>query len=152
MITHPFVMRRRVRFGDCDPGGILYTPRLSYFVIEAILDFLSARLGAPAERCFMEMGLAPPARAMSIEFLRMLAWDDELDIQVTVAELRTQAMTFAVVGYVAAEKAFTAQTTHVCVSLQSRRPIAIPDALRTRLLDPAGAESGEVSHDRARNR
>lgn len=133
----PFIIRRRVRFGDCDPGGILYTPRLSYFVVEVVLDFLSAQLGTPAERCLLEMGIAPPARALSIEFLRMLAWDDEVDIHVAVAELRTHAMTFSTVGYVAGEKAFAAQITQVCVSLRTRRPVPIPEALRALLSDAA---------------
>ena len=30
----------QVMFGDCDPAGIVYTPRISYFVIEAVHDFL----------------------------------------------------------------------------------------------------------------
>lgn len=57
-----FVHRRRILFGDCDPGGIMYTPRVTHFVIEASLDFLSDRLGGPAERRMFEMGVAPPAR------------------------------------------------------------------------------------------
>ena len=36
-----FVIRRRIRFGDCDPGGVIYTPRLSYLIVEAVLDFLA---------------------------------------------------------------------------------------------------------------
>ena len=129
-MSMPFVIHRRVRFGDCDPGGIIYTPRLSYFVVEAVLDFLSAQLGAPAERRLLEMGIAPPARALSIEFLKMLAWDDEVDIHVAVAELRTHAMTFSTTGYVTGEKAFAAQITQVCVSLGTRKPVPIPEVLR----------------------
>ncbi len=40
----------------------MYTPRVTHFVIEASLDFLSDRLGGPAERRMFEMGVAPPAR------------------------------------------------------------------------------------------
>lgn len=135
----PFVIHRRVRFGDCDPGGIIYTPRLSYFIVEAVLDFLSARLGAPTERRLMEMGIAPPARALSIEFLKMLAWDDEVEMHVAVTELRTRAMTFSVTGYVAGDRAFDARITQVCVSPESRRPVPIPEVLRALLSAATGA-------------
>ena len=61
-----FVIRRRIRFGDCDPGGVIYTPRLSYLIVEAVLDFLASRLGGPAERRIIDMGIFPPARSLSI--------------------------------------------------------------------------------------
>jgi len=36
-----FTTGRVVLFGDCDAGGAVYTPRISDFVIEAALEFLS---------------------------------------------------------------------------------------------------------------
>jgi hypothetical protein len=64
-----FTTGRVVLFGDCDAGGAVYTPRISDFVIEAALEFLSFALGAPAARAIMAMGVLPPARVLSIEFL-----------------------------------------------------------------------------------
>lgn len=139
-MTTPFTIRRRVRFGDCDPGGVIYTPRLSYFVIEAVLDFLSARLGGPAERRILEMGILPPARALSIEFLAPLAWDDEITIHVSVHELRTSAISYSVVGFgPSGAKVFTAKLTQVCVSAENRRPVEMPAKLRAALSEAAGA-------------
>ena len=46
----PFITTRTVLFGDCDPAGIVYTPRIAYFVIEAIHEFLSDRLGGEGLR------------------------------------------------------------------------------------------------------
>jgi 4-hydroxybenzoyl-CoA thioesterase len=138
-MSSPFVVRRRVRFGDCDPGGVIYTPRLSYFVVEAVLDFLSQRLGGPAERRLLDMGIYPPARALAIEFLSPLEWDDEVEIHVRVAELRTHAMSFSVVGYVASSApAFTSQLTRVCISPETRRPVPIPALLREALSGDTG--------------
>jgi 4-hydroxybenzoyl-CoA thioesterase len=134
----PFTFRRRVRFGDCDPGGVLYTPRIGYIVVEAILDFLSSRLGGSAERRFFELGVLPPARALSVEFLRFMAWDDELEIAVTVKEVRTHSFTFSVAGSVEGEKAFAAEMTQVCISPETRRPVELPAELRRAL-----SEGGE---------
>lgn len=134
-----FTTKRRIRFGDCDPGGVIYTPRLGYFVVEAVLDFLSERLGGPAERQILNMGVLPPARALSMEFLKPLDWDAEVEIQVGVLELRTHAITYSVVGkLVSGEEAFVARLTQVCISPETRRPVHIPDALRRALSEPAG--------------
>ncbi|WP_242108298.1 acyl-CoA thioesterase [Luteimonas aquatica] len=129
-----FMTKRRIRFGDCDPGGVIYAPRLGYFVVEAVLDFLSDRLGGPAEREIMKMGVLPPARALSIEFLSPLEWDADVEIRVSVRELRTHAIAYAVVGKLASgETAFLAELTQVCVSPETRRPVAVPEALRRAL-------------------
>ena len=31
-----FISKRTILFGDCDPAGIVYTPRIGYFVVEAV--------------------------------------------------------------------------------------------------------------------
>jgi acyl-CoA thioesterase FadM len=32
---------RKVLFGDCDPEGIVYTPRFSYFAVEPVHEALN---------------------------------------------------------------------------------------------------------------
>ena len=32
----PFTVRRRVRFGDCDPAGVVYTVQFSEYVVSAM--------------------------------------------------------------------------------------------------------------------
>ena len=68
----PFKVMRRVLFGDCDPAGFIYASRIACFVVEATLEFLTARLGTPAERRILKLGILPPARDLSIEFLSPL--------------------------------------------------------------------------------
>lgn len=79
-----FRTSRVILFGDCDPGGIVYTPRIAHFVVEASLDFLSHALGGPAARRLFGMGVLPPARALSTEFLHPMTWDEVIDIEVLV--------------------------------------------------------------------
>ncbi len=133
-MSKPFLVHRRVRFGDCDPGGVIYTPRLSYFVVEAILDFVSHRLGGPAEKRLMDLGIFPPARSFTLEFLSPLEWDAEIEMQVRVAEMRTHAIKFVVDGYLeSGEKTFAAELTQVCVDVDDRKPVPIPNILRAAL-------------------
>lgn len=132
------VVRRRILFGDCDPGKIVYTPRIAHFVVEAGLDFFRARLGGRAERKLFEMGIMPPARAFSIEFVKPMTWDEELEIEVSVKEIRTHAIVLSFVGRVAGDKVFTSEVTQVCVSKQSMKPVPVPEILRAALLDVPG--------------
>lgn len=131
-----FTTRRTILFGDCDPAGVVYTPRISDFVIEAVHEFLAEALGGPAVRELFELGILPPARALSIEFLAPMTWDEVIQIEVTCAELKTTAFTFAVAARKAdGDTTFTASLTQVCVSPESRRPVPLPDALRRALSD-----------------
>jgi len=129
-----FIHRRRVLFGDCDPGGIIYTPRVAHFVAEAGLEFLRARFGDGAERKMFAMGVAPPARTLSIEFLKPMTWDDELEVEVCVKEIRTHAIVTSFVGRVSDSAVFTAEMTQVCVSTESMKPVPVPRELKDALL------------------
>lgn len=128
------VVKRKVLFGDCDPEGIVYTPRFSYFVIEAIHDALTVWLSGPGLRTLLGFDLLPPARAFSLEFLQPVTWDDELSMTVSVASVGRHSFTFLVEGSVApGEVAFTASLTHVCVSPVTREVIEVPEPLRALL-------------------
>ena len=129
-----FVTKRRILFGDCDPAGIVYTPRISYFVIEAVHDFLAHALGGPAIREIFAMGILPPARALSIEFLAPMAWDEVIDIEVRSGDLTTSSFSFFVEARNAAhDVTFRATLTQVAVSPESKRPVPLPQALRDAL-------------------
>ncbi|GGX45119.1 acyl-CoA thioesterase [Saccharospirillum salsuginis] len=129
-----FTTQRTILFGDCDPAGVVYTPRISYFVIEAVHDFLADALGGPAVRELFDLGILPPARALSIEFLATMTWDESIEIEVCCESVKTSAFTFAVTGRNAArETTFSASLTQVCISPETRRPVPLPDALRKAL-------------------
>lgn len=130
----PFVTSRKILFGDCDPAGIVYTPRIAYFVIEAIHEFLSHRLGGEGLRKLFAMGILPPARALSIEFLAPMTWDEVIAIEVSGDEPKTTSFSFAVEGRQASgEVSFRAAMTQVCVCPERKQPVALPDALRQAL-------------------
>ena len=35
-MTYPFTARRRILWGDSDPAGVIYTPRIFHYAIETI--------------------------------------------------------------------------------------------------------------------
>ncbi|MGB4075838.1 acyl-CoA thioesterase [Pseudomonas sp.] len=129
-----FVISRTILFGDCDPAGIVYTPRITYFVIEAIHDFLTYKLGAPGIREIFGMGILPPARALSIEFLAPMAWDEIIKIEVCSKEITTTSFTFLVEARNSSnELVFRSTLTQVSVSSESKKPVPIPQRLKEAL-------------------
>lgn len=137
-MNNEFIVKRKVRFGDCDPGGVLYTPRIGYFVVEAILDFIAECFGAPAEKSIMELGVLPPARSFNVEFLKPMAWDDEIEIRVHLKEIRTSAIVFSVSGSVRTDKVFSAELTQVCIDPETKKPVKVPIKLREVLMNYKG--------------
>jgi len=130
----PFTTTRTVVFGDCDPAGIVYTPRIAYFAIEAIHEFLSHRLGGEGLRKVFAMGVLPPARALSIEFLSPMTWDEVISIEVRSETPGATSFSFAVEGrQTSGEVTFRAAMTQVCIHPETRQPVALPEALRRAL-------------------
>lgn len=66
-----FTSRRTVLFGDCDPGGAIYTPRACHLVVESILEFQSWLLGGSAARAIFEMGACRRRRPSVLSFFRL---------------------------------------------------------------------------------
>ena len=121
----PVFIKRTVLFGDCDPEGIVYTPRFSYFVLEAVQEALGVWLG---------FRILPPARAFSLEFLHPVTWDDELTLRVGVSNVGTHSFSFSVEGRLSPDVvAFTASLTQVCGSPDTREVMEVPAQLRALL-------------------
>jgi YbgC/YbaW family acyl-CoA thioester hydrolase len=130
----PFKTKRTVLFGDCDPAGAIYMPRVAHFVVEAVLEFQSSVLAGPAARKLFEMGIYPPARNLAIDFLAPLTWDDELELEVTCTAVGTTSFTCEVLAKRSdLAVAFKGRLTQVCVSPETKKPVPLPDKLRQAL-------------------
>jgi len=146
-------IHRTVLFGDCDPEGIVYTPRFSYFAVEAIQDALTLWLeDDPSDsnsnkpksgglRKLMGYDILPPARAFNLEFHHPVTWDDELSIDVSVDKITERSFSFAVKARLENSRissktnilAFTAHLTQVCMSRETNKSIPLPSKLKQRL-------------------
>lgn len=130
----PFVVRRRVAFGDCDPAGIVYTPRYGDYVAGACFLFLDTRFAPSFVARLAALGVVPPARRLEMDLLRPLAPGDVVDLTVHVADMGTSSYTLAADGATPDGHAvLSARTTMVTVSAQTRRPVPLPDAYREAL-------------------
>lgn len=141
----PFKTSRTIQFGDCDPAGFIYTPRIAHFVVEAALEFLTHVLGGSAARQLISMGVLPPARSLSIDFLKPLTWDDLIDIEAIVGEIRTQSFSILLTARTENnDTAFRATLVQVSVSPQTKRAVPLPARLRAALVLSRNDQSPRV--------
>jgi acyl-CoA thioesterase FadM len=132
--TAPFTVRRRVKFGECDPAGVVYTPVFGEYVVSCADLFYEFLLDGRPERIKDEHGFETPSRALSLDFRSSLRPDAEFDMTVFIGEIRTRTYTLEITGSTLADEAvFIAQLTPICVARGERRAIEIPRSFRARL-------------------
>ncbi len=92
--TVPYVQRRIVQWGECDPAGIVYTPRFLDFVLEAMEGWQRQVLGVDWTKLNSELAMGMPVVHAELDFHSPLRGGDELDLEVTVARLGRSSIAF----------------------------------------------------------
>jgi acyl-CoA thioesterase FadM len=130
----PLIIRRRVKWGDCDPAGVVYTPVFSEYVISSAELFYGSLFGSTPQKAKHQQGFGTPTRALAFDFRLSLRPDDEFDMTVAVAAINTRTFVLSITGRtLAGDVIFVATLTPVCVARDERRSIDIPAEFRARL-------------------
>ena len=124
--------RRMVKWGDCDPAGILYTPRVFDYITEAVEAWYHEVGGVP----WMEMignGQGAPTVHTSVDFRTPMDPGLELAISVLLEKVGSTSLCFRILGDgVDGTRHFEGRLVSVFIDFATRRPIPIPDELRGR--------------------
>ena len=133
----PFVVRRRVKWAECDPAGVVYTAVFSEYVMSAVELFYEFLFDAPPHRGRQAHGLDTPTRALEFDFRKSLRPGEKFDLTVSVRDVRTRSYTLGIVARTprGGEDVFHAVLAPICVTPGERRAIGIPQSLRTSLED-----------------
>ncbi|AJF00376.1 acyl-CoA thioesterase [Pandoraea apista] len=130
----PFVVRRQVRWGECDPAGVVYTATFSDYVISIAELFYGSLFGGTPQAVKNRHGFGTPTRALAFDFRRSLWPDDAFDVTVEVAEIRTRTFALAMTARKADnDVAFIARLTPICIQRGTRESIDMPPVLRAAL-------------------
>ncbi|MEM8985540.1 MAG: hypothetical protein AAGC95_02360 [Pseudomonadota bacterium] len=131
---HPFVVRRRIAFRDCDPAGIVYTPRFFDPIATSAVDlFMMEQIGPPGERDEGFDGLGFPAKAVSFVFHKGVRLGATVDIAVAPANIGETSVTLDLKCHDAAGVLlFEASLTLVCIDSKTFIATPTPDALRSK--------------------
>jgi len=130
----PLIVRRRVAWGECDPAGVVYTPRFADFTVSA-RDYWFRHLLGTADRPHpARKQITFPMRAMQFEFKGMIAADDSFDMRVSLTKIGGSSFTLEVAATRPEGHAvFTASLTQVAFDQARETAVPIPPHLRERL-------------------
>ncbi len=132
--SRPFTVTRTVRWGDCDPAGIIYTPRVLDYAMEILEDWYRDVVGVPWLTLNREMSIGAPTVRVEMDFLAAPAPDQDVVLDLLVAEMGRSSITFLVTGRDRAGKAyFRAKLVSCFISRPAFKPIAIPPEIRSRI-------------------
>jgi acyl-CoA thioester hydrolase len=136
LISHrPVIVRRVVQWGECDPAGVVYTPRFCDYAVSAYQYFLGEIFGRPMHKRMHDQDLGLPMKAMSYEFHASLWPEESFDMAVSVLALRSRSFDLRVeAAHQRGHRVFTANLSPICVHANARVSTAIPDFLREWLL------------------
>lgn len=144
----PLVIRRVVRWGDCDPAGIAYTPRFLDYVVSAHEAFISLMLGCPIHQMKGATGVDFPIRGVELDFRHRLALESQFDMTVALGEIRSRTFDLRITARIVPADgerqgpiAFIARISPIIVDHLTRASVPLPEALRARLKTYAAASS-----------
>ena len=110
-------LERTVAFGDCDPAGIVYTPRVLDYCLEAIDEWWRNVLDG---RVWYELSTThnrgTPFVNVNINFLSPITPRDVLVLTVHLAKLGRASIMFNVSGMQSGRLCFQGSTTSVIVN------------------------------------
>jgi 4-hydroxybenzoyl-CoA thioesterase len=128
----PFSTRIVVRFGDCDPAGLVYYPVLLHYCHVAMEEFFAARCGIEYGRLLEEEGLGFPTVKIEAEFTSPFVYGDAAEVEVQVSRTGRSSAVFDYRLRRASDGELCARATlvQVAMDLAARRAVPIPERLR----------------------
>ncbi|MGC2856093.1 acyl-CoA thioesterase [Novispirillum sp. DQ9] len=133
-LTAPFVHTRRIRFGESDAAGIVYTGNFPLLALEAVEEWFALWGDAEWYDINARQGFGTPFVHLSLDLKAPLRPAEVLAMTVTLPEVGTSSMTFAVEGR-RPDGVLSFTATLMCVTARpaEEKTIPIPAPLRARI-------------------
>ena len=122
-----------VRFGHCDPAGIVYYPRYFEMINGVVEDWLAHGVGVSMPALLYERQLVVPTVSFTVEFPLPSRFGDVLTFMIHVSNIGRTSSTQAIRAVCNGEDRLVGRQVIVWVSADKRRPQPIPDDIRARL-------------------
>lgn len=128
----PFSTRIRVRFGDCDPAGLVYYPVILHYCHVAMEEFFAERCGISYDELMTNERIGFPTVNVQAEFFAPLVYGDDADVEVTISRVGRSSATFSYHLKRVTDGALCASSINVQVAmnLDTRRAVPIPERYR----------------------
>jgi acyl-CoA thioester hydrolase len=135
----PFVHQLRVRYGECDPQGIVFNANYLLYFDVAFTELWREAVGPWQE--MVERGVDAVVAHASIDFRAPARYDDVLALTARVKRLGRTAITTEIEVLRAGEPLVVGLLRHVCVSTGDWAKTDVPDWVRDGLRRFADAEA-----------
>jgi 4-hydroxybenzoyl-CoA thioesterase len=128
----PFNTRITVRFGDCDPAGLVYYPVLFHYCHAAMEEFFAARCGVEYARLVADERVGFPTVNVSAEFFEPFVYGDAAEVEIWASRVGRTSVTFEYRLRRARDGRLCASATlvQVAMNLDERRAVPLPEPLR----------------------
>jgi len=122
-----------VRFGSCDPAGIVYTPEYLNLFNGVIEEWYSAELGIPFHELVGKRRTGLGYAHISADFAKPSSMGDVLDVAVIVRKIGRSSLTLTVHAFNGGIECVRATFVTVTTSLVDHKAIELPGDLRVAL-------------------
>jgi acyl-CoA thioester hydrolase len=136
-MASPFVHELRVRYGECDPQGIVFNANYLLYFDVAFTELWRAAIGPWQE--MVERGVDAVVAEARVRFHAPARFDDELRLRARVARLGTTSITTLIDVLRDDDVLVESELRHVCVATWSSdgasnpAKIELPDWVRSGL-------------------
>jgi acyl-CoA thioester hydrolase len=124
----PFVHELRVRYGECDPQGIVFNANYLLYFDVAFTELWRAGVGPWQE--MVDRGYDAVVAEASLRFHAPARYDDFLRLSARIVRLGKTAITTEIDVLRDGELLVAGQLRHVCVSTDSWRKTQLPTWVR----------------------
>ncbi len=135
----PFVHELRVRYGECDPQGIVFNANYLLYFDVAFTELWRAAVGPWQE--MVERGVDAVVAETNIRFRAPARFDDELALKLSITRLGASAITTEIDVLRGDELLIEGWLRHVCVDTGDWRKTELPDWVRSGLRRFAAADA-----------
>jgi acyl-CoA thioester hydrolase len=147
MLAAPFVYELRVRYGECDPQGIVFNANYLLYFDVAFTELWRAAVGPWQD--LVTSGFDAVVAESHLSFRAPARFDDELRLELAVTRLGTTAVTTSIDVMRGDELLVAGWLRHVCVSTETWLKAELPADVRDGLARFATAEATAPEPDAA---
>jgi acyl-CoA thioester hydrolase len=130
-MSRVFRHQLRVRYGECDPQGVVFNANYLAFFDVIITEFWREAVGG--YNAMIEAGADMVVAESRIRFLGSAVFDDELDFELRVVRVGNTALGTVIDAAVGERPVVAGELRHVFIDPATKQKRPIPDDIRARL-------------------
>ena len=143
----PFVHELRVRYGECDPQGIVFNANYLMYFDVAFTELWREAVG-PWQQ-MVERGVDAVVGEVNARFLAPARFDDVLQLRAQITRLGNTSITTAIDVMRDGDALVEGMLRHVVVDAETWSPTGIPEWVRTGLARFAESDALQEQEGRA---